>query len=69
MVRLFRAPDAVVLEVSDDGKGFVPPDGSREALGVIGMRERAAQLGGHVTIDGRGGRGTRVRLELPVTRK
>ncbi len=68
MVRLFRAPDAVVLEVSDDGKGFVPSDGSREGLGVIGMRERAAQLGGRVTIDGRGGRGTRVRLELPVAR-
>ena len=55
------------LEVRDDGVGA-----PREALhaprryGVQGMRERAAQFGGRLTIDGRPGRGTTVRLVMPL---
>lgn len=55
------------LEVRDDGVGA-----PREALeaarsyGVLGMRERAAQFGGRLAIEGRPGRGTTVRLAMPL---
>ena len=54
----------VVLEVSDDGHGFVPeaPSGG---LGLASMRERAAAAGGALTIRS-GAKGTRVRMTVPV---
>jgi PAS domain S-box-containing protein len=61
-------PDPVLyIDVRDDGVGA-----SAERLadprswGVIGMRERAAQFGGTVTIDSTPGIGTRVRLVMPL---
>ena len=57
-------PDAVVVQVEDDGRG--PWDGA-EGYGVTGMRERAAAIGGRLEI-GRSpspGRGFRVRAWLP----
>jgi two-component system sensor histidine kinase DegS len=56
---------AVVLVVSDDGRGFggsVREDG----LGLIGMRERVALLGGHLTVDSTEGAGTMLTAELPI---
>jgi signal transduction histidine kinase len=54
----------VVLEVSDDGHGFVPetPSGG---LGLASMRERAAAAGGALTIRS-GPKGTTVRMTVPV---
>jgi signal transduction histidine kinase len=55
----------VVLVVSDDGRGFggtVREDG----LGLIGMRERVALLGGHLTVDSTEGAGTMLTAELPL---
>jgi signal transduction histidine kinase len=55
------------LDVRDDGVGV-----SAQALndprswGVIGMRERAAQFGGRMLIDGAPGQGTLVRLVMPL---
>jgi signal transduction histidine kinase len=56
--------------VSDDGKGFDPP-AKRELysgahLGIRGMSERAALLGGSLEIKSERGEGTMVRLELPT---
>jgi two-component system sensor histidine kinase DesK len=48
------------LEISDDGKGGLAPDG----LGVIGMRERVEALGG--TLERDGTEGMRLLLRLPV---
>ncbi len=44
-VRVQRAPDALVVEVADDGPGAA---GTAEGNGIRGMRERAASLGGSV---------------------
>ncbi|HET6830666.1 MAG TPA: sensor histidine kinase [Solirubrobacterales bacterium] len=53
------------LEVDDDGRGF--PPGSEPGVGIKGMRERARLAGAALEIGpGPGGRGTRVRLELPL---
>lgn len=82
-VRLYRQREQAVLEVSDDGTGFspagaglrwpgpaasglaegVPPTG----FGLAAMRERAELLGGTLELSSAPGRGTTVRLVLPVT--
>jgi two-component system sensor histidine kinase UhpB len=64
-VSLGRLDSRVVLEVSDDGKGFAFADEAK-GLGVSGMRERALLVDGTLEIDSRPGRGTTVRLEVPT---
>jgi PAS domain S-box-containing protein len=57
------------LTVRDDGKGFDPAQLSRRAtpqLGLRVLREMAASAGGAFTVDSRRGRGTTVRLSLPI---
>jgi signal transduction histidine kinase len=55
----------VTLEVSDDGKGFVPGI-APEGVGLASMRERAAAAGGSLEIRSAPERGTTVRLTVPV---
>jgi two-component system sensor histidine kinase UhpB len=65
-VRLRRdEDDGVVLEVSDDGRGFAF-DESQRGLGINGMRERALLVGGELTIESRPEHGTTVRLDVPT---
>jgi PAS domain S-box-containing protein len=57
----------VVLEVEDDGVGISPEAVSHpHALGLIGMRERAAIFGGQVEIAGTPGKGTTVIVRMPI---
>lgn len=65
---VFLAADAVCLRgtVSDDGVGFDVPAGPPRSLGLAGMAERAALVGGHVKIIAAPGGGTRVVLEVPL---
>ena len=64
-VRWRHDDGAGVLEVRDDGRGF-PVDGvmRADAYGVRGMRERAAAIGGRLTIAEADGGGTVVRCEV-----
>lgn len=66
-VRVERTGAAVILEVADDGAGFAL-DAPRKAssLGLMGLRERARLLQGTVEIDTAPGRGTRIRVAIPV---
>lgn len=65
-VRLVRTETGVVLEVTDDGRGFLASDRpSPRSLGLLGMRERAASLGGKATIRSNPGKGTVVEVRLP----
>lgn len=54
----------VLLEVSDDGRGFAF-DESERGLGIGGMRERALLIGADLTIESRPDHGTTVRLSVP----
>ncbi|HEX2187848.1 MAG TPA: ATP-binding protein [Longimicrobiaceae bacterium] len=68
-VRISRDPREVVVEVRDDGRGFdvaAVMAGERKGLGLFGMQERAAYLGGRVEVESRPGGGTRVRAVVPV---
>lgn len=66
-VRLRRREDEIVLEIRDDGRGIRPDRiGAPEALGLIGIRERASMMGGEAMIEGVPGRGTIVSVKLPV---
>ena len=57
----------LLIEVDDNGRGFDASTAEAGAsLGLLGMRERAAEFGGLVRIDSEPGRGTRVTLALPV---
>lgn len=60
----YRDPDTVTLEVRDDGTG-APPEGPRGGFGLVGVRERAARLGGSLRIDSVPGRGLTLRVEMP----
>lgn len=56
----------------DDGKGFDTAAmelnyDKRGSLGMTNMRERAALVGGKVTIESKAGKGTRVMIRIPLT--
>ena len=57
----------VTLEVSDQGKGFVP-ELAAGGRGLPSLRERAAGAGGALLIRSAPGQGTTVRLVMPVAR-
>ena len=57
--------DQLLLDVRDNGKGL-QSDPNRRSLGLVGMRERARQLGGSVTIANTPGKGVQVQLRVPL---
>jgi signal transduction histidine kinase len=65
-----NAKASIRLTVGDDGIGFGPtaPRGSEgsRGLGLVGIRERVAQLGGQLSIDSAPKGGTRLVAEFPV---
>jgi signal transduction histidine kinase len=76
-VSLERTAAHVVVEVTDDGRGFTPDEAtSRGAslrpdkfgLGLTSMRQRAAEVGATLSVTSAPGKGTKVRLELPISR-
>ncbi|MHB1594320.1 MAG: sensor histidine kinase [Streptosporangiaceae bacterium] len=64
-VRLGYCPDAVSLEVSDDGAGFDPVRVGA-GFGLSGMRTRVTEAGGTLTVSSSPGGGTTVRATVPA---
>ena len=56
-------PEAIEVEVVDDG---TPAGRAGRGHGLLGMRERAAVVGGRVETGPRSGRGYAVRASLPT---
>jgi signal transduction histidine kinase/ligand-binding sensor domain-containing protein len=66
-IRLTFTDDQIELSVIDDGKG--PPsltDSDPLRFGIVGIVERAEEIGGRLTVTGRRGEGTTVRLTVPL---
>lgn len=65
-VRLSRDDTAVSLTVTDDGVGFDPERARPGHLGLGTMRERAVAVGAEFAIASTAGRGTTVRVAVPL---
>ena len=59
-------PGRVLVEISDDGRGFDPAARHPGHFGLESMRSRAAEVGGLLTITSTPGLGTVVRVEVPA---
>jgi signal transduction histidine kinase len=57
------AADAARVGVRDDGRGAAELAGG---FGLVGLRERAARLGGRVEAESAPGAGTTLRMEIPA---
>ena len=68
-LRLSRENGAVTATLVDNGRGFSVGDAVRKngAIGLLGMHERASYVGGSVDIESAPGKGTVVRIKVPVT--
>ena len=63
--------DKITIAVSDNGKGFFPPENlgaltPTGKLGLAGMQERVQLLGGTVKLESEPGKGTKISVEAPV---
>jgi signal transduction histidine kinase len=71
-VTLSYMEDIIVLDVQDDGKGFVPGSANggdgKSGFGLHGMRERVEALEGSLQVESTPGEGTTISLVLPVFR-
>jgi signal transduction histidine kinase len=69
-VSLRQEPGWLTLEVADDGRGFAfdakHMPGRDGGLGIVGMRERAAMVGGKLSIESSPGKGTRLAATIPL---
>ena len=70
-VRIWTKQDTLYVLVEDQGAGFDPSAAlaTGAAIGLASMHERAALLGGHLTIEAAPGAGTRVMAEIPLSEK
>lgn len=66
-IEIKRMAGDVQIEVRDDGKGFAKESaGGSHHLGMTIMQERARRCGGQLVVESAPGRGTCVRLRLPL---
>ncbi|MFI5129497.1 MAG: HAMP domain-containing protein [Chitinophagales bacterium] len=60
VVNLRVISDEISLLIADNGKGFDASQANKKTLGLLGMKERAAMIGGHLEITSEPGRGTTI---------
>ena len=73
-VRFVQSDHSVSLSVIDNGRGFkdgfieerLPGSMGEGGFGLFSIRQRLAHLGGHLVIESQPGRGSIVRLDLPL---
>jgi signal transduction histidine kinase len=67
VIRLEENADDVKLTIEDNGAGFEPENiKEKRTLGLLGMNERASMIGGRYEIQSSPGKGTVVRVSIPV---
>jgi signal transduction histidine kinase len=66
-VALNRKNDSIVLSIADDGTGFDKQSAdNNKTLGLLGMKERTAMIGGTFEINGKPGKGTKVVVTIQL---
>ena len=70
-VRLWADEETLGIQVEDRGAGFDPEAALavRDSIGLSGLRERAALLGGRLAVESAPGAGACLRAELPLKRE
>jgi signal transduction histidine kinase len=67
-VEITRTADAVIMEVSDNGKGFLPGEaganGAGRSFGLTGMAERVRMLDGDFSIQSAPRSGTTIKVRI-----
>jgi signal transduction histidine kinase len=65
-VNVEQQGNRVSMSVHDDGRGFDSKRRPTHGLGLLGMTERARSLQGSIIVTSQPGRGTLIKLELPI---
>jgi ligand-binding sensor domain-containing protein len=65
LIKLLRENGKLLMTVEDDGKGF-DMEKLRSGNGLVNMNQRAKFIGGRLNIHSENGKGTSVRLEMPL---
>ena len=66
-ISIQKKAEDLILKIKDNGVGIAQEQTKDfKSLGIIGMKERALILGGEVTVEGTPGKGTEVRVEIPL---
>ena len=65
LVDCIETAEMLFISIQDDGEGFIPGNVPEGHLGLRIMSERAASVGGQVSINSELGRGTRLEIEFP----
>lgn len=65
-VKLTASTGGLQLQIHDNGSGIRAPEQRRTGLGLIGMQERARELGGNFRLVSTPGAGTTIVVDLPV---
>jgi signal transduction histidine kinase len=67
-IEMARAGNVCTVRIQDDGKGAqLDAPRAQRSFGLLGMRERARQLNGTVTIDSEPGHGFHIAIQLPTS--
>ncbi len=56
----------LIINIADDGRGFVPDQADAAGNGLSNMRQRLKRIGGRLVIDSRPGAGTRITFETDM---
>jgi signal transduction histidine kinase len=67
-VQLEQTPGQIVMSIGDDGSGFDMDNPRFGHFGIVGMRERAREIGADLSIDSEVGRGTTLAVVVPLRR-
>ena len=66
-VALRQTGNSVSLSVKDNGIGITEDNiANPKSFGIIGMKERVSDWGGNIDISGRRGKGTTVKVHIPL---
>ena len=66
-VELNYEPKILRLTVNDNGRGFDDKIQHDKHYGLVGMKERATQIGGNVTVNSQVNQGTEITVQVPLT--